>query len=445
VSFARPQDFRRAAWAPVSAAHAEAPAGPRYLFVSLLMLIGLVIPAWEGRIMIAGAKFTAGRLAVTLLVIPALIVLARGRRRFLVCDAAVLLTTLWMMAASASTAGAAGLSSTTAESLQLLFAYVVGRAFYFEQAALDGFIRALLAFTALTVLIAAGEVATGRWLAHEFVGALSGTPPLTAVFRDNLVRATSTLDHPILLGVFCALVNAIALFWARSAMQRIALSLMCLAGCMLSQSSASLMAYVLGVAAYGYDRLLSNFAARWTLFWAVVGSIVAAVFLAAEHPIGWLISHLTLDPVTGYYRILIWEAAFLRIDQSPWTGFSFELFDNQILDATIDCVWLVEALRYGIPASALLFWANLAAVWPSSQQAGPVQHNLESYGSAGQDQSADVDRRMNLAFTIVVLLFMFSGITVHFWNYIWIFWGLCLGIKTSLRERMRASTSGGAR
>ena len=26
------------------------------------------------------------------------------------------------------------------------------------------------------------------------------------------------------------------------------------------------------------------------------------------------------------------------------------------------------------------------------------------------------------------------GLTVHFWNYMWIFWGICLGVRASLRE-----------
>jgi hypothetical protein len=29
---------------------------------------------------------------------------------------------------------------------------------------------------------------------------------------------------------------------------------------------------------------------------------------------------------------------------------------------------------------------------------------------------------------------MFAGLTVDFWNYTWMFWGLCIGIRASLRE-----------
>jgi hypothetical protein len=270
------------------------------------------------------------------------------------------------------------------------------------------------------VSIAISEVITGRWLAHETAAAMFGTSPLGAVFRQDAIRATATLDHPILLGVFFALVNVILLFWERGTAQRILSSSICLAGCFLAQSSAGLMAYVLGVATYSYDHLMRQIPARWTLFWSAVGCAVGMVFLFSAHPIGWLISNLTLDPQSGYFRILIWNAAFERIDQSPLFGHSFQLFDDVILDTTIDCVWLVEALRFGIPATALLFLVNITAIWPSRQSRYSTQ---EPFGY-----------RMTLAFTTVLLLITFSGITVHFWNYMWIFWGLCIGIRGALRE-----------
>jgi len=396
-------------------------AGPRRRFVVWLALAGLVIPAWEGHVSIAGAKFTVGRLAVTVLVIPGLILLARRGRRLMTSDVAGVLMAGWMLVAAAITGGVSSLSSPAAESLQFLFAYIVGRAFFSGPAALDTFIRTLKALTFFMILVAVAEHITGRWVAHDITAAVFGTKPLTPVFRDGFIRATSTLDHPILFGVFSALVNAILLLWEKNGSRRVMLSLVCLLGCILSQSSASLMAYVLGVAAYAYDRQLRTVSARWTIFWVLFGVAAGLIFLVTKHPIGWVISHLTLDPQSGYYRILIWDAALGAIAQSQLIGYSFQLFSQHILDNTIDSVWLVEALRYGVPAVAFLFWANIAAIWPARRRQ-----------TAAED---DFDRRMNFAFTIVLLLFVFSGITVHIWNYMWIFWGMCIGIKTSLRER----------
>jgi hypothetical protein len=53
-------------WQPLSGVGSRR--GRPYRLVSWLALVGLVIPAWEGQISVAGAKLTAGRLGVTLLV-----------------------------------------------------------------------------------------------------------------------------------------------------------------------------------------------------------------------------------------------------------------------------------------------------------------------------------------------------------------------------------------
>ena len=403
------------------------PAGRRYVVVSWLALAGLVIPAAEGQIFIADAKFTAGRIAMIALVIPAIMVLARKGRRLLTCDIATTLMVGWMLATASLNPGS--LSSPGAVCIEFLFSYIVGRAFFLRPAALDTFVRALKLITAFIVALAMGELVTGRLSAHEMAGTIFGIPPTGAVFRGGIIRATSTLDHPILLGVFCSLVNVIVLFWERSPIQRGLSSFVCLLGCLFAQSSASLMAYVLGTAAYGYDRLLQHVPQRWTIFWSVFGCAIGGGLLLSDHPIGWLISNLTLDPQSGYFRILIWNLAFERIELRPLYGYSFQFFNDPILDTTIDCVWLVNALRFGVPASALLFIVNLAAIWPIRQR--------------GPGASDDYGQRMRFAFTAVLLLFMFSGITVHFWNYLWIFWGLCVGIRGALRES--ALNSGTAR
>jgi len=392
----------------------------RYAFASWLVLIGILIPAAEVQVYLGGAKFTAARLALVALIIPAVLALVKRGRHMVACDVVVILMVMWMVIAASVAPDSDSFSSAGAVSLEIMFSYFIGRAFFIGSTALDGFVRALKMVTIVIVTIALFEVITGRWLAHETAAALTGTQPLGAVFRRGVLRATSTLDHPILLGVFCALTNVIFLFWERRADRRFLSSFICLVGCLLSQSSAALMVYALGTCAYGYENVMRRVAMRWGFFWGGIGCVVAAVVLFTQNPIGWLISHLTLDPDTGYFRILIWNIAFTRIDQSPLFGHSFQMFGDVILDATIDCVWLIDTLRFGYPASALLLLANLTAIWPTSRKTPTAPSNTVG--------------RMKIAFSVVLLLFMFSGLTVHFWNYLWIFWGLCIGIAASLRE-----------
>jgi hypothetical protein len=184
------------------------------------------------------------------------------------------------------------------------------------------------------------------------------------------------------------------------------------------------MTWAIIVSSYLYDRLLSTFSWRWGLFWAVAGALACTIFLVTNAPLGWIITHLTLDPQSGYFRYLIWDAALARIPESPWTGFAFNRLNDDILDNTIDSVWLVYALRFGVPTIGFLFLANISAAWPAQRPGGP--------------DDASFSARMNTGFTIMLLMFMFIGLTVHYWNYMWIFWGLCLGIKVSLKQGLMA-------
>lgn len=391
-----------------------------------LALIGLILPAWEITIYIAGAKFTAGRMGVAILFIPALAVLCQSGRRLVVSDLFAFATAAWIIVAAIATGGASSLSSAGAESLEFIASYVTARAFFATQNGLDSFVRALRALTILAVVLAAADVATGRWISHDLAAAIFGTYPLTPVFRGDTIRATSTFDHPILFGVFCGLVAAILVFWETNGLRRAFYVGICFIGCILSQSSAALMCFVIVLSAYAYERMMRQVPSRWTLFWSVAGSLFAFLFVLSNNPMGWIISHLTLDPGTGYYRLLIWNAAVDRISQSPLTGYAIELFNLQILDATVDSIWLVMALRFGVPTIAFLLLANVTACLPVKTPR--ARNSANSYA-----------HRMRLAFTLVLLMFMFTGLTVHFWNYMWIFWGLCLGIRASLREQQHTS------
>jgi hypothetical protein len=64
-----------------------------------LILIGIILPA-EIQISIGGSKFTAGRIGIMLLLLPALVTLFGGRRRFLPSDLVALALAIWMVVAA---------------------------------------------------------------------------------------------------------------------------------------------------------------------------------------------------------------------------------------------------------------------------------------------------------------------------------------------------------
>jgi O-antigen ligase len=263
---------------------------------------------------------------------------------------------------------------------------------------------------------------SGRLIVHETIAAIvhaSAWPE--AGHRNGMVRAASAFDHEIAFGVFCALTAAILLYWEKSLLRRSLAAGLCFLGCILSFSSAALMAFTVILAAFTYDQLMKRHSSRWGAFWIIIGALSFAVFVMSAHPLNWAVLHLTFDPQTGYFRMLIWETALNYIALSPITGYAYQLFNNNFVDGSVDSIWLLYSLRFGVPMFILFLLTNLAAFLPGKR---------ESINGAN-DVYLD---RMRRAFTLVILMFMFTGLTVHFWNYMLMFWGLCIGIRASLRE-----------
>lgn len=394
--------------------------GSANAFAAWLCLVGLIIPAAEVAFYIGGMKFTVGRLGIVLLLAPAVIKLLMKPRRFIGADVMILATGGWIIIAGAVAPGSKSLSSSVAEALELCGGYFVARAYFFGPSGLQAFLAALKILSLAAIALAFVDSISGRLYIHEMAGAAFHVPPIDFQERGNGIRATATFDHAILLGAFCCVTGAILLHSESSPARRLFFGSACLFGAVLSWSSSALMGFVMVAVAAAYNASLGHFAKRWVFLWLGVTIIGVAFFLSSQHPMGWIISHMTLDPVTGYYRLMIWDAVFAKLPDSPIFGFGFNEFGNYILDTTVDSVWLVMALRFGQPTTLLMIAASIAVVLP-----------------APFPPESETDKRMlrmTTGFSIVVFLFAFIGLTVHYWNYMWIFWGVCLGIRGSLRE-----------
>lgn len=383
---------------------------------AMLALVGVLLPS-EAQLFIGGAKFTPGRAAEIVLLLPAIFMLFGKGRRLLLCDLFAVAIAAWMAMAAIYVEGPGMLvRAAGGDILDFFGGYLVARGFFYGLPAVDTFVRILKYAAIVAVAFAIADTLSGRYLIHETISHLVGATSWPVVgFRKGWIRATSTFDHAILFGTFCAFVAIILLNAEKSWFGRVVFVSICILGIVLSWSSSALLAFLIGLGAYVFDRTMKHISARWTILWTGVGAAIVIAYLASNNLLSWLISHLTLDPQTGYYRIMIWNAANWYISNAPVFGYGYQMVNNDILDWSVDSVWLVAALRFGLPLVVFLFLANLAAFSPVKNQ-DPRLH------------------RLSHAFTVVLLLFMFAGLTVHFWNFMWMFWGVCLGVRASLRE-----------
>lgn len=386
-----------------------------------LCMIGAIIPAADVTIFVAGLKFTPGRLAVLALLVPALVALTARGRKLLAADLLVVAVGAWMMIAAAMVGGEGTLSSAGAESLEFIGGYFAARAFIRGPVALSDFVKVMKAIMVLMIAMAMAEHATGTLIVHDIVAGIFHTVPPDVQYRNGFVRATATFDHAILFGAFCAFSAIIFLYAEANTLKRALWVGLSGYGCLLTQSSSAVMAFTIALAVYTYDCGMRHYPWRWSLFWGLVMLPVLALMALSAHPLHWILSHLTYDPASGFFRLMIWDGAIDKIAQAPFVGHGFGLLGDPILDATVDSVWLVVALRFGLPVVALLILAGMAA-WHSAP-----------HRRSGRADVAAMER-MATAFTLVLAMFMFVGLTVHYWNFMWIFWGICVGIRASLRE-----------
>ena len=354
---------------------------------------------------------------------------SRGSRGIVTCDLFVWAMALWMMAAEVTVTGSLSLT-TGSDAFGFVGAYTLARAYIFGERPLRTFVRALKIVTVTLVALSTLDTLSGHFFINDAVAAMFfGAPPLITkgagdihrvLFGINTIRATSTFPHPILYGTFCSLAAAIFLYSERRLAWRAFYVGACFMGCVLSISSAPLMAFLIIVLVYGYDKILWRYPSRWKAFWMIVFGSVFTLFLLSNRPLGFLFDHFTFTPETGYYRILIWQNALSYIAIAPFTGDHSAWLLDEILSNSVDSVWLTLSLSFGLPVALFLLLASLTAC---------------RVGPGGKRTSLDFEvQRLRTAFSLVIAMFVFLGLTVHFWASIWLFWGLCIGIRASIQE-----------
>ena len=398
-------------------------------FLLWVLLVGMFMPPTVA-VNIGTLKLSSGRAALILLFIPAMKWLFSEPRRFVWSDPLVAAAVVWIIGGRISVQG---LNATSfAEGVEFLGYYMLSRAFFLHPTSLNELLPVLRAVAFILLILAILDFASNEFVINEITGKIFGTVRLSmqrdyshfhrTLFGYDVIRATTTFDHPILYGSFCCIAGSFFLFAERSRLLQIFSVAACLLGVLLSGSSAPLLGFMVAIGIYAYDVLLRNYSWRWKIFQGLFCAWLGLVFLVIAHPLQWMILHLTLDPVSGYYRIMEWEAATEVLHQSPYVGFGAgHVFGIDILDVSIDSVWLVLALKYGVPSAVLCMLSSLVLL-------------MKGQGCDAIRKAEPLLMKMRTAFSLINILFIVIGFTVAYWNSMWEFWGLCIGIRASLEE-----------
>ena len=137
----------------------------------------------------------------------------------------------------------------------------------------------------------------------------------------GIVRATATFDHAILFGTFCAMVAAMLLYSETNIVKRVFWVGLCLfrrGTVAIVVQSDGVRHYVRHIRLRRLDQAIfpggGGRAGLSLRYLSLVG------MATTNDPLGWILSHLTLEPESGYFRLLEWNTAIYQISFLPGRG-----------------------------------------------------------------------------------------------------------------------------
>lgn len=399
----------------------------------ILLLVASFLAPTELSFYFAGLRLPPHRIAL-LMILPFALARLFARRgpRLRTFDFAVAAYTGWTLFALAQHGeGASGLVFASSLALESLGAYLVARAYVRSEQDFRATLALLLLAVLIAALVALPETFLGRHFTHDAFQALTNYyHPRTIEKRMGLVRAYGTFDHPIHLGTFAA--SLLALVWCASPRlgHRFRGLAIVAAATLATLSSAPMLCLALQIGLLVYERATRGLPYRVALTLGVLvlaGGLLSLV--TTRSPFALIATGFTLDPWTGYYRLLIWEYGMATVLAHPLLGIGLADWERPhwMYSETVDAFWLVIAMRTGLPGIALILAAValvVAAVWRASDRCAPRSV-----------------RQIARGWIIALVAMSLAAATVHLWNVVHTYFFFFLGLAGWIADPRRATST----
>jgi O-antigen ligase len=301
--------------------------------------------------------------------------LARGTIRLILPDMLVLFAALWMLVAMTASYGIVrGFQSGGVQGFDMIAAYFLARVSLRTPDAVRRLLTVMVPGIMLAAALMAIESLSGVLIVRPAAAALFGELPAFGASavdgvrieqRLGLTRAYGPFPHPILAGIQMSSLLSLYLTSGLAGMRR-PLGVGASICAFFALSSAAIVGLALNAGLFAYERLQRRVQG---LSWRLLASFVVILALVAQIasksgvlPI--IIRYLTIDPLTGYYRLLIWQFAGAQVWSAPWLGTGFQGFERPIwmISDSIDAHWLLLAVRFGLPCALAFGGATVAAL-----------------------------------------------------------------------------------
>lgn len=387
--------------------------------VVVLLFFGMMLPT-SVSVNLGGLRLSVFRIVLLVMFIPMIFTLLSGRRgRFTIFDGLVFGHAGWALLALIAWGGLAqGIESGGIYIVEFVGAYLVGRLYIRTFEDFEAFARAFVLIVVVMLIFTIPEALTSVHFLHDTIaGVMGGAPAPYIEQRMGLERTFGPFDHPILYGVFSASAFSLAYFMiAEKRLTNWSGMGQVLGVALATFMSASGGPYVVlmmqGFVAM-WERVLGKVVGRWRMLFALFGLIYLSIdLLSNRSPFHVFVTYFTFSTTSAYNRILIFEYGTAEVMRNPLLGIGLgDWIRPAWMSDSMDNFWLLVAVRYGLPAWAMLVALMIGLLWA----VGKRRDLPEPW------------RRARHAWAFTLFGITVAAATVHLWNALFVLFIFLIG------------------
>jgi len=365
-----------------------------------LLIVSLLVPTAMS-LDIFGMRLSMYRVILLLLALPLLnAYFTRVKKN--PCDKFVFGLSFWMFISLLINHGTAGFQSAAIAAIETILPYLMIRVYVVGEEQIMKVIKVYLFSILLLPLFTIPENLYGFSLFNEvFGGEIQGEK------RLGFYRAQGPFDHPILLAIYCGVGLVLAVIFPGFGKIKKGVII---TGTLSALSSIGFILVGLQIGILAIRKYLKYSLKKYLII--SLGAYVFVELVANSSALSVVFRYLTLNPQTGYFRMMIWDYGLNNVFDNPWFGLGFaDWVRPSWMPPSIDSFWLLLSVRHGIPVFLFLVFILLA-----------VFRNV--------NKKSDVSVYLAISFFV----FCVGGITVHFWNSAYILFFVILGLNINAIE-----------
>ena len=266
-----------------------------------------------------------------------------------------------------------GLESSGILAIEVLGSFYLARLFITTPKRYYSVNMAFVTILSIALVFSLYEAFAQHRILHEWATKITGNNSLDYrlythyYIRFGIMRTTNLFAHPILYGTIGAIFFpfAILLVINKFKLVNLAKALALLIGMITTLSSAPLLSVVFQGATAALAHNWHGARRLWSalIFFAFAGFLLINA-LSNRGFFAILISYLTFNPVTGYYRMLQWEHSMDDIADNLVMGIGLHDWSRpEWMNSSIDSFWLLVTMQHGVFAGFILLLCCFIAVF----------------------------------------------------------------------------------